>query len=153
MIENYKKSSLRPNATLGFWKILRLDPDKPYYYICQCICGAIHSIRKWSLLDRSSKSCGCKLIESMKKTNRKRYKCDFTQQNESVQKKSKETLLSKYNVENYAHCEERKEQIKQTNLKNHNEEHHSQTEEWKQKMKKIREEKKKKIYGKIVYGK
>lgn len=56
--------------TIGAWTVLRLDPNKPRYYICQCECGTIKSVFKSSLKNGMSKSCGCKHHENLTKKNK-----------------------------------------------------------------------------------
>lgn len=56
--------------TFGAWTVLKLDPNKPRYYICQCECGTIKSVFKSSLKNGMSKSCGCKHRENLTKKNK-----------------------------------------------------------------------------------
>lgn len=46
--------------------VLSEDENKKNYVICQCDCGNIKSIRKWSLTtkNRPSRSCGCMAVKS-----------------------------------------------------------------------------------------
>lgn len=48
--------------------VLRKDPDRKWYWICRCGCGAIKSIRKHSLLaENGTRSCGCLSRERSRK--------------------------------------------------------------------------------------
>ena len=58
--------------TFYYWTVLCLDEIKTKesrrrYWICKCRCGEIKSILQDSLLNESSKSCGCYMIEENSK--------------------------------------------------------------------------------------
>ena len=45
--------------TFGKWTVLKADKSNPRKYWCRCECGTERSIDKYSLLNGTSKSCGC----------------------------------------------------------------------------------------------
>lgn len=52
------------NKQYGNWTVLKLDEElskikKKKYWICQCKCGTIKSVRQDNLTSQVSKSCGC----------------------------------------------------------------------------------------------
>ena len=48
------------------WKVLKKDKNKSTFWICQCDCGTIRSIKATALYLETSKSCGCYNIEQLK---------------------------------------------------------------------------------------
>ena len=94
---------LQTGDLFGYWKILETG-SKKYHYRCLCTgCNVtIREIRKWSLTKGKTKSCGCRLINLMKETNKERYGCEFSQQNPEVKTKKKQTNIDKYGTENYS---------------------------------------------------
>lgn len=43
----------------NYWTVLYKDSNKSDYWICECACGTIRSVRGSSLRNGNSKSCGC----------------------------------------------------------------------------------------------
>ena len=56
--------NLDPDSILGRnfgdWTVLRRDEQKPYRYLCHCVCGREKSVSMYLLLKGESKSCGCR---------------------------------------------------------------------------------------------
>lgn len=57
------KKEIKVGATFGKWKVVRKDESKRndahIYWICQCQCGNIKSVRSTNLRSGKSISCGC----------------------------------------------------------------------------------------------
>lgn len=56
----------------GEWTPIKLDKSRPRYHICKCSCGTIRSVFTSSLINGTSKSCGClksKLLKGKNKIN------------------------------------------------------------------------------------
>jgi hypothetical protein len=53
--------TLEAGITIGSWTLQKLDPARPYHWICICSCDArtVRSIRDYSLKSGRSQSCGC----------------------------------------------------------------------------------------------
>lgn len=47
------------DESFGDLTVLRADPNKKYYYVCECICGMKTSVRKYALTCGEVISCGC----------------------------------------------------------------------------------------------
>ena len=62
----------------GMLVVLSEDPERKNYMICQCDCGNIKSIRKWSLTtdNRPSRSCGCQSTKSCYENTKKSSEVD-----------------------------------------------------------------------------
>jgi len=43
----------------GNWTVLSADDSNPKNFICQCACGKIKSVNKYSIISGDSKSCRC----------------------------------------------------------------------------------------------
>lgn len=54
---------------IGRWTVLKKDSSRPRYYICKCDCGTVKSVYRGSLLQGTTKSCGCLKVENTKKYN------------------------------------------------------------------------------------
>ena len=48
------------------WTVLEKDATKSTFWICQCNCGTIRSIKATALYLETSKSCGCYNLEQLK---------------------------------------------------------------------------------------
>lgn len=59
------------NKTINEWTIL--DTSDISTFVCRCSCGNIRRVAKKSILDGTSKSCGCKSNDFMKNTMLERY--------------------------------------------------------------------------------
>ena len=46
--------------SFGAWTVLRKDDQKPYRYICRCVCGREKSVNQYLLLNNESRSCVCR---------------------------------------------------------------------------------------------
>jgi hypothetical protein len=58
--KNYIQNRYTKNIVgkkFGKWTVLK--HDKHAYYICQCSCGTIRSVKRDNLISKKSKSCGC----------------------------------------------------------------------------------------------
>lgn len=61
MAANGKAKDLT-GQTFNSWKVLKMvknDKSGARYYLCQCVCGKISSVRGYSLTSGRSESCGC----------------------------------------------------------------------------------------------
>jgi hypothetical protein len=125
-VEEVPMTKLTIDQLFGYWKIL--ENINGSYYKCLCTSCNIteRTIRKWSLTQGKTKSCGCKRVENLKQTNLNRYGVEGVQELPSVREKTVATLEEKYGVDNIGKTEEKKVKTKQTNLQKYGVEHHSQ---------------------------
>jgi hypothetical protein len=57
--------------SFGRWTVVRRAPNKNggrQYFSCQCSCGTVREVVRYSLLSGNSQSCGCLKLENIKKT-------------------------------------------------------------------------------------
>lgn len=119
-------SKLSINQLFGYWKILEYLGKSRYNCLCTGCRKTERVIRKWSLTQGKSKSCGCKLVENMKQTNLVKYGVEGVQESPEVRAKTLSTLLEIYDTDNIGKTSEKKQKTKETNLKKYGVEHHSQ---------------------------
>lgn len=103
------------NHTVNEWTILDIsDTNK---FVCRCSCGTIREVSKKSIIDGTSKSCGCKSNEFIRNTMLERYG-DITasKANNPREDWQIEALSSAESLTNYLCSFENKLTLKQASL-------------------------------------
>ncbi len=58
-------SRLGSGESYGRWTIERFSHKdrRNAYFVCRCECGAVSTVRRWSLVSGHSQSCGCRKVD------------------------------------------------------------------------------------------
>lgn len=62
-----KVADLIPGQRFGRWVVVRKTASKRTSYLCRCDCGTMRNVRRDSLLNGGSLSCGCSSAEALRR--------------------------------------------------------------------------------------
>lgn len=72
------RRGVNPGERFGRWVTIRYEGGKEGKWLCKCDCGAVRVVRKRSLVNGHSKSCGCFKRDELRRLKRGRVLIDLT---------------------------------------------------------------------------
>lgn len=66
-----QRSTISVGDVFGRWSVISLDTEMRWHALCRCQCGTVREVRKASLNNGQSSSCGCVRVEKFVNQNTK----------------------------------------------------------------------------------